>query len=292
MSDLIKIADIIMPPRLRVIDKAQVAKIAQSIKERGQLQPILLAVKNVQNDDGNVVQEYHLVDGAHRFSACILLQMQEIKAELQLLNDNERLLAEIDANLMRYELNELDKYAFVAKRKEIWVEMYGKPQGGDRGNQYTGGKDNEQLDMWAMFDKETQDLMDLSARTIQRYIQLYNALDMFTIETIKGTWIAKSAGTIKKLVEVGNLFGAEKQVQAAQALIDDPDLRTPQNALGFLNSGGEQDAYKRDANEIAVNKLKVLYIESNKEVKTAFIAYLINTPFFNETINEGIDGHE
>ncbi len=287
-SSLIKVADIIVPPRLRVVDDAQVKKIAQSIKESGQLQPILVAFEHIQNKDGEVIDRYSLIDGAHRLEACKQLAMAEVICLLRSMNEQERALAEIDANLMRHELNELDKYAFVAKRKEIWVQMYGEPRGGDRRSENA----SNQLDMFAMFDKETQDLMGLSARTIRGYIQLYNALDMFTIETIKGTWIAKSAGTIKKLVEIGNIHGPEQQQKAAEILIAKPELRTPQNALGYLNSGGEQDAYKRDANEIAVNKLKVLYIESNKEVKTAFIAYLINTPFFNETINEGIDGHE
>ncbi|MCH9852959.1 MAG: ParB/RepB/Spo0J family partition protein [Alphaproteobacteria bacterium] len=282
----ILIDDIIIPPRLRVVDKAELGKITHSMKENGQLTPILV----MQDGDGDDAK-YILVSGAHRLEAVKLLGETHINASVRpKVSSEEARLWEIDENLMRHELNAFDRAKFLATRKIVWEKIHGKVD-------TTGGGDlrsataRKQLDMFAQFDADTRALLKLSTRTIQRDIATYHALTDEVKDMIASSWIAKSGITITKLVEVGNLFGTEKQVQAAQALIDDPDLRTPKNALGYSNSGGD-DAYKRDANEIAVNKLKVLYIESNKEVKTAFIAYLINTPFFNETINEGIDGHE
>ncbi len=287
MTDAINIADIIIPPRLRLVDDAEVAKIAHSIKEIGMLAPLTVQVTK----DGR----YILVDGAHRLRAKQTLGQETVACALidPKHHDIDKMrLKEIDANLMRHELNAFDRAKFLSERKAVWEVLYGKPHGGDRGNQYTGGKHSEQLDMFAVFDKETRELTGLSSRTIRRDIGFFNCLTDEVKELIAGSWIAKSQATIKKLAEIGNIMGAEQQARATQAMVDDPKLKTPKNALGYLNSGGDENVMKRDANAIALSALKTKYYEANKEVKTDFILYIIKDRFFNDVINENLPGRK
>ena len=288
----IEIKNIIIPPRLRMVDEAQVAKIAKSIAESGLLQSILVrkVTKEYENETSSGVStQFHLVDGAHRLTACKKLGHTTISYELAVLTDAQAILAEIDANLMRHELNAFDRAKFLAKRKVAWEAIYGKPaSGGDTRSEQA----RQQLDMFGAWDAETRSLTGLSTRTIQREIAMYECLSDEIKDMIDGTWIAKNGATIKKIIEVGNVFGLEKQLQAVQAMIDDPSIGSPKKALGMLNSGGDEDAYKRDANDIAYSVLMTKYGEANREVKTRFIQEIIGTEFFNEIVNNSLPGRE
>ena len=286
MNDSIAIAEIIIFQRLRKTSQAHVEMLMHSIAEKGLLQPIIVGKRKVKND-------IILIAGAHRLEACKQLGHTEIAVQFRDYESQKHArLIEIDENLMRHELNAFDRAKFLTERKKTWESIHGSPRGGDRGNQYTGGKQSEQLDMFAEFDKETRELTGLSQRTIQRDIALFNCICDEVKELIAGSWIAKSQATIRKLAEVGNMFGPEQQARATQAMVDDPKLKTPKNALGYLNSGGDENVMKRDANKIALSRLKTNFNEANREVKTGFIRYLVASPFFNEVLDQIDDEHE
>ncbi len=286
MNDSIAIAEIIIFQRLRKTSQAHVEMLMHSIAEKGLLQPIIVGKRKVKND-------IILIAGAHRLEACKQLGHTEIAVQFRDYESQKHArLIEIDENLMRHELNAFDRAKFLSERKKTWESIHGSPRGGDRGNQYTGGKHSEQLDMFAVFDKETRELTGLSSRTIRRDIGFFNCLTDEVKELIAGSWIAKSQATIKKLAEIGNIMGAEQQARATQAMVDDPKLKTPKNALGYLNSGGDENVMKRDANAIALSALKTKYYEANKEVKTDFILYIIKDRFFNDVINENLPGRK
>jgi ParB family chromosome partitioning protein len=109
--DNIALSDIhVSEGRLRKLDPKLVDTLAESMREQGQLQPIYL-----RNRRGR----YELISGRHRLEAAKKLNMR-IRAEINFnLNYDDMLLAEIDENLIRGELDALERAEHMAKRKEL-----------------------------------------------------------------------------------------------------------------------------------------------------------------------------
>jgi len=109
----ININEIKVGKRLRKLDQLKVIEIADSIKEIGLLNPILITKDN------------QLVAGMHRLAACQHLNWTEIDCNiLENIGDLKTQLAEIDENLIRNELDYLSRGEFLSKRKEIYEQIY------------------------------------------------------------------------------------------------------------------------------------------------------------------------
>ncbi len=68
--------------------------------------------------------QYRLVAGLHRLEAAKLLGWDMIEASLVEGSDLEARLNEIDENLLRRELSDLDRSVFLSERKTIWQELH------------------------------------------------------------------------------------------------------------------------------------------------------------------------
>ncbi len=112
--------------RLRTVSEGAVTHIAESIRRHGLQNPI--QVRSLNED------RYLLVAGAHRCQAMRSLGQTTIEAfVLDALTADELDLLEIDENLMRSELNALDRGRFLARRKHIHERLYPRSRpGGDR----------------------------------------------------------------------------------------------------------------------------------------------------------------
>jgi ParB family chromosome partitioning protein len=125
----VSITDIKVKCGRRSIDEEKVKEIAESIKEIGLLNPVTL------NED------MALIAGLHRLEAVKLNGCTHIEATIINVDSLHAELAEIDENLIRNELHFTDRGNQYKRRKEIYEELHPETkQGGDRGNQYTGGK--------------------------------------------------------------------------------------------------------------------------------------------------------
>jgi ParB/RepB/Spo0J family partition protein len=120
--DNIALSDIhVREGRLRKLDPKLVDTLAESMREQGQLQPILL--RNRRNG-------YELIYGRHRLEAAKKLKMR-IRAEVNFnLNDDDMLLAEIDENLIRGELDALERSEHMVKRKELYERKHPETKAG------------------------------------------------------------------------------------------------------------------------------------------------------------------
>jgi ParB family chromosome partitioning protein len=112
----IHVSAIIVARRLRAADPDWVAAIAESFRDRGQRTPI-----EVRETAGG---QYRLVAGLHRLEAAKLLGWDMIEASLFAGSDLEARLNEIDENLLRRELSDLDRSVFLSERKTIWQELH------------------------------------------------------------------------------------------------------------------------------------------------------------------------
>lgn len=129
MDDLqrIPLEAIAVRDRLRAVDPDHVAHIAASIAQIGQQTPIHLAPPGA---DGL----YLLLAGAHRLEALRTLGQATALALIVDADELDERLIEIDENLMRRELSELDRAVFLAERKAIYERRHPETKNGARGS--------------------------------------------------------------------------------------------------------------------------------------------------------------
>jgi ParB-like chromosome segregation protein Spo0J len=131
---MVPIDNIRIGNRLRQVRPEHVAHLAESIATLGLQQPISVRAKSFTKADGvNFEPGYMLVAGLHRLEACKRLGLVEIEANVITLGEAESQLWEIDENLCRADLTELEQGEHLIKRKEIYE--WWRPEtkaGGDR----------------------------------------------------------------------------------------------------------------------------------------------------------------
>lgn len=140
MDDLrrIPLDAIAVGDRLRAVDPDHVAHIAASIAQIGQQAPIHLAPPG---GDGR----HLLLAGAHRLEALRLLGQSFALAVIVDVDALDEQLIEIDENLMRRELSELDRAVFLARRKAIYEERHPEARAGGRRMKHPGDRSDLQV---------------------------------------------------------------------------------------------------------------------------------------------------
>lgn len=164
-----------------------IEQLKESINAIGLLNPITI------NDNDE------LIAGYHRLEACKSLGHTEIECNIVSLEGLEAELAEIDENLQRNELSELEQGEQLVRRKEIYEELYPESKNG----QYGGGKGEKtktksENDI-VSFSDNTANTIGKSQRTIQRSIQIANKLDDTVKEQIRNTDLADNKTALLKL---------------------------------------------------------------------------------------------
>lgn len=197
------IGEITVPSqRKRLLVKDKVKELAESIREIGLLQPIVITPQKV------------LVSGLHRLEACKLLGWQEVDYVEKDYSELDAELAEIDENLIRAELTVLERGEHFKRRKEIYEAKNPEAKkGGDRGNQYTGGKPRQSEIV--SFSHDTAAKLGVSSRTVQQEVQIAEKLTSEIKEAIKGTELEDSK---KDLLMLARLE-PEKQRKVVEKII-------------------------------------------------------------------------
>jgi ParB family chromosome partitioning protein len=152
---------IVVGQRLRPVDDDYVTMLAASMAESGQHTPIHVGPADA---DGR----HPLIAGAHRVAAAPRAGLSALQATVFRGDDLAAQLLEIDENLMRRGLSELDRAVFLARRKEIYVAMHPETGMGKR-----GGKKPDKLSGFPgadAFSEQTAQKLGLSRRSIDRAI--------------------------------------------------------------------------------------------------------------------------
>jgi ParB family transcriptional regulator, chromosome partitioning protein len=135
-----------------------------SIREVGLLNPI------------KVTRERRLACGRHRLAAFKALGRCTIPAFVLALSPDEAQLCEIDENLPRNDLSLLERAEHLCRRKELYEQLHPETRkGGDRGNQYIGGKRGQNDNL--AFSRSAAASTGQSDRTIQRLVRISQAPD-------------------------------------------------------------------------------------------------------------------
>ncbi|ADZ72431.1 ParB N-terminal domain-containing protein [Polymorphum gilvum] len=173
------LAAIDVTDRLRKALPARVEALAEDIDERGLLTPIEVVGPT---DNGG----YRLIYGAHRLAAAKLLGWAEIPAIIHapdaFAGEAETGLREIRENLMRFELNPLERAVAIAAWRDIYEAAQGQVKRG--GNRRAASKFHDETlidadpvaaaaeQFAASFGEAAQRALDLSKVTVWRCLKI------------------------------------------------------------------------------------------------------------------------
>jgi ParB family chromosome partitioning protein len=255
--DLDKIDD---SKRLRPVDPVYVSILAESIAENGQMTPI-----EVRPAGKNGL--YRLIAGAHRVETLRQLGQKTVEAVIFEGSDNEADLREIDENLCRHDLNELDRAIFLGQRKEVFERLHPQAKLGKT----EGNQDVAKMATVLRFTLDVARNTKLAERTIQRLVHRYENLAPAVRERLKGTWLASVGAELDALARLP----AVEQLQVVEMLLREEDPQ-PNVAAAKIAVRGITRRPRTTADE-ECSKLIALWKKTGREGRQAFREFL-NTP--------------
>ncbi len=182
----------------RPLKDQKVTELMESIQANGLLNPVTLD------------QHFNLVAGLHRLTACKLLGFTEIECRIvDYQNQDQARLAEIDENLIRNELEALERSELWLERDQILERMGLRAKPGD--NQYSR-RGGETISRAVKTTLELAKEAGYTDRTFQQGKQIARDIAPEVKAKIKGTPIAKSPTALLKIARAGK----QKQPKATK----------------------------------------------------------------------------
>ncbi|AFY41390.1 ParB N-terminal domain-containing protein [Nostoc sp. PCC 7107] len=174
----------------RPVNANKVNELKDSIKANGLLNPI------------TVDQNLTLIAGLHRLTACKLLGLEAIECNVVTYQDSDQArLAEIDENLIRNELEPLERSELWLERDQILERMGLRAKPGDNQHTFKAGE------MISPPPKRTIELakeVGYSERTFQHGKQIAKSIHPDVKQIIKGTPLADSPTILLKIARAGS----------------------------------------------------------------------------------------
>lgn len=246
---IVSINQILIGRNRRPVKTEKVEQLKESIKANGLLNPI------------TVDQNLNLIAGLHRLTACKLLGLEAIACNVITYNDADQArLAEIDENLIRNELEPLERSELWLERDQILERMGLRAKSGDNQHTLKGGETNSPP------PKRTVELakeVGYSERTFQHGKQIAKGIHPEVKQIIKGTPIAESPTALLKVARTGSQERAA--AEAARTALE-----------SALARGDDQEA-QRQAELLAEsqNRQKELQIQAHASVMAEREAKLV-----------------
>jgi ParB family transcriptional regulator, chromosome partitioning protein len=262
--DLIDVVD-----RLRAVDDDRAMFIAAGMAEEGQKTPI--EVRPNKKKPGRFL----LVSGGHRLTGAKILEWGEIDAEIINLTDDEARLREINENLYRAELTELDRAVFLAEKKRIYEKLNpAAKHGGDRRSDQAAIFGH----LIDRFSKEAEERLGYSERTLRRVIARAK-IDPTVRSRISATPLANNGSELDALLKLP----PDLQRKSVDLLLSDR-LDRPRNvaAAAAVLRGDRPPQLDPDAEKLKA--LKRAWEEAPKKVRAQFIDDLVASGAINERL--------
>ena len=157
----------------------------------------------------NAHKQWPLVDGAHRLAALKKLKYGLVPCFSIRGNEAVRRLAEIEANLVRSPLTRLQIHRHEAEARHLRDAIYGPTKrGGDRGNQYTGGKVAKRRgDVLPESDSLAAQTESTEARkrSVQRSVRLCKLLSAQECDRLEGTAVERCDKDLFAIAGIGDI---------------------------------------------------------------------------------------
>lgn len=277
-------------PRLRRLNDGKVQALVQSIQEIGLQSPISLRARPTMEampgcHEGNA---YHVVAGEHRLQACKVLGWREIPSFIVDLDDARCQLWEIDENLVRAELTELERAEHIRVRKIVYERIHPETRhGGDRkSEQYRENQvaNSATCSNAPSFVDDTAQKAGMSERAIRQCIERAEAI----APEVKDA-IADMPEIANRGVELDALAAVEPEAQkAAVEAVKSGKARNVREATkGAKKRKGSRKAKPAPSDEEIVRRA-VLAAVKQCQNKTAHRLAAIQISFNGSAINVAV----
>ncbi|MBD2165999.1 ParB N-terminal domain-containing protein [Calothrix membranacea FACHB-236] len=235
---IVPINQILVGCNRRPIKGDKVNELKESIKANGLLNPI------------TVDQKLNLIAGLHRLTACKLLGLDAIECNIVTYQaPDQARLAEIDENLIRNELEPLERSELWLERDRILERMGLRAKAGDNQHTLKGG---EMISLPAKRTVELAKEAGYSERTFQHGKQIAKGIHPDVKQMIKGTAIAESPTALLKIARAGSQERAlaEAAQQALELAQTQGDIQESQRQAKILAEARNQ---QKDLQILAYN---------------------------------------
>jgi|SRR6266536_4075834 len=159
--------------------------------------------------DGNAIA-FGLIAGRHRLEAAKSLGWIEIPAIVTDPSDLDRRLAEIDENLIRNDLSDLEHAEQVKARKHIYELKHPEAKAGAKraaGMNRTLGRGDVAADSAATFTTDTATKTGASGRTIRQDVQIAESIPEDVRDAIRETPLADSKTDLLAMARLPTVRG-------------------------------------------------------------------------------------
>ena len=203
---LININDIKINPGRREAAPEAVQRLSESIAEVGMMNPI------------TVTGDHTLIAGLHRLEAAKKLGWTEVECRISDMDALHTELAEIDENVIRTGLSDLELSELLARRKKIYETLHpatiarnlpGHASNYESSSDKLTGEEKP-------FSQDTAEKMGVSPRTVERHVQIAENLTPETKEILHGTDKKITKQNLTKL----SRLEPNQQAEAAKQLTD------------------------------------------------------------------------
>ena len=158
-------------------------------------------------------EDGRLISGHHRLRACEALGWTDISARVVDYDDIDAELAEIDENLVRNELTELERGRHLGRRRELHEARFPETRRGGLPGQAGGGKAAKTVESTA-FAPGTAKKLGVSESTVRQSIQIARDISPDVQDSIRDTPLADRKDGLLKL----SRMGADEQRQIAERI--------------------------------------------------------------------------
>ena len=207
--------------RLRDLDEGEIARLQESLSERGLLHPLL-----IRYDQGCDDLRPVLVGGAYRLEAARRLGWRQILCRVIQASEIESQLIEIDENVARVDLSPAAHAIYLGRRHELYERLHGpaKARGAHKANAAMGNA-NAAANLAPAFATATAAVTGLAERSVQRGVARAATLGPDLLKRLAGTSLdrgteldALAALPLEARDELVERAVAGKQVSAAATL--------------------------------------------------------------------------
>ena len=203
---LININDIKINPGRREAAPGDVQRLSESVAEVGMMNPI------------TVTADHTLIAGLHRLEAAKRLGWTEVECTVCELDGLHAELAEIDENVIRTGLSDLELSELLARRKKIYETLHpatiARNLPGHASNYESSG--DKLTGEEKPFSQDTAEKMGVSPRTVERHVQIAENLTPEAKKILHGTDKRITKQNLTKL----SCLEPDQQKEAAKQLAE------------------------------------------------------------------------
>ncbi len=240
-------------PNRRPLNDQKVAELMESIKANGLLNPI------------TIDRNFNLVAGLHRLTACKLLGVQKIECCIIACEDKDHArLAEIDENLIRSELDALERSELWLERDQILERMGLRAKIGD--NQFTQ-KGGEMISPPPKTTLELAKESGYTERSFQYGKQIAKNIAPEVKELIKGTPVATSTSALLKVARAGSQ--ERQEAEQAELAAEQAKVQQKQAELEQQQKLAEEARAKQKQLQLVALKSAVAEKEAKQSAKSS-----------------------